>query len=96
MFEVIYMKADFEPWWMFDGWEKEVLLRQSFQSQLDAEHYLKQLLSEFREKFENEQQKKQCFYAFWTEEERHFCEACDDALQIYHGVFILLNGKPFV
>lgn len=88
------MKADFEPWWMFEGWEEEVLSRQSFQTQLDAEYHLNELLLKFRKKYENEQQKKQCFYAFWSEEEQHFCEACDDALQIYHGLFILFNGKP--
>ena len=30
MFEVIYMKAEFEPWWMFDGWEETILSRHSF------------------------------------------------------------------
>ena len=24
MFEVIYMKADYEPWWMFEGWEEMI------------------------------------------------------------------------
>ena len=24
MYEVIYMKADYEPWWMFEGWEEMI------------------------------------------------------------------------
>lgn len=96
MYEVIYMKAEFEPWWMFDGWEDEVLSRESFMNKADADHHLNELLMKFRTKYQHEQQKKECFYAFWCDEERSFCEACDDDLQIFHGVFILLNGKPIV
>lgn len=96
LYEVVYMKAEYEPWWMFDGWEEEIQSRQSFKTQVDAECYLNELLMNFRMKFENEQQKKQCFYAFWSENEQQFCEACDEALQIYHGLFILCNGKPIV
>ncbi|MET0960338.1 MAG: DUF1033 family protein, partial [Psychrobacillus psychrotolerans] len=25
MFEVIYMKADYEPWWLFEGWEQHIV-----------------------------------------------------------------------
>ena len=25
MFEIIYMKADFEPWWAFEGWEEHII-----------------------------------------------------------------------
>ncbi len=30
MFEVIYMKADYEPWWMFEEWEETIRSRHSF------------------------------------------------------------------
>ena len=89
------MRAEFEPWWMFDGWEDDVLLREKFDCILAAENRLNEHLNSFRTKFKHEQQKKQCFYAFWSEEERSFCEACDDELQIFHGLFILCNGKPW-
>lgn len=94
LYEVIYMKAEFEPWWMFDGWETGILLRESFDNKIDADSRLNEHLMKFRLKFKHEQQKKQCFYAFWSEEEKTFCEACDDDLQIFHGLFILFNGEP--
>lgn len=95
MFEVIYMKAEFEPWWMFDGWEETILSRHSFDEILEAREYMENMLLEMRAKYENENMKNQCFYAFWTAEERQFCEACDDDLQIFHGVMLFFEGKPY-
>lgn len=96
LYEVIYMKADFEPWWMFDGWEETVISRQSFNDLNNAINYLDEQLMEFRKRFKNENMQKQYCYAFWTEEEKQFCEACDDDLQIFHGLFLLYKGKPYI
>lgn len=86
------MKADYEPWWMFDGWEESVLTRQCFTDINEANQCLHDLLSEFREKYCHEKMQKNC-YAFWSEEEKLYCEGCDDDLQIFHGVFLLREGK---
>ena len=90
------MKAEFEPWWMFDGWEENVLLRHAFEEIQEAKECLEETLATLREKYPNESIKKDCFFAFWTEDEKSFCEACDEDLQIYHGVLLLCEGKPFV
>lgn len=95
MFEVIYMKADYEPWWLFEGWEETILSRHTFQEVSEAKAYLEKTLQSFRVKYENEQMKKECFYAFWTEQEKHFCEACDDDSQIFHGIITFCEGEPF-
>ena len=95
MFEVIYMKAEFEPWWMFEEWEEMVLSRHSFENILEAKKHLENMLQNFRAKYENEAMKKDCFYAFWTEDEKSFCEACDNDLQIYHGIILLREGNPY-
>lgn len=95
MYEVIYMKADFEPWWMFEGWEDEVLSRQKFVDECNAINFLEETLSKLRVKYQNESQKKNCFFAFWSENEKILCEACSDDLQIYHGIILLYEGKPY-
>lgn len=95
MFEVIYMKAEFEPWWMFEEWEEMVLSRRSFENIVEAKKHLENMLQNFRTKYDNEAMKKECFYAFWTEDEKSFCEACDNDLQIYHGIILLFEGKPY-
>ena len=94
MFEVIYVKADYEPWWMFEGWEEMIRRRQSFNEVSAARVYVKDLLSELRSKHEHESMKKDCFYAFWTKGENSFCEGCDEDLQLYHGVILMKDGKP--
>lgn len=96
MYEVIYMKADYEPWWMFDGWEEDIQEVFKFPTKEEADQYLKRLMQEFRMKYPHEKIGKECFYAFWTDEEQYFCDACDDALQIFHGLFITYEGKPIV
>ncbi|BAQ11019.1 hypothetical protein OXB_2548 [Bacillus sp. OxB-1] len=93
MYEVIYMKADYEPWWMFEGWEEKVRHRQSFDNSEEATDYFERLLHEFRGKYENEAVKKEVFYAFWTEREKVFCEGCDEDLQVYHGIMLLLQKE---
>ena len=95
MYEVIYMKADFEPWWMFEGWEEDVLSRQTFVDECNAINFLEETLSNLRVKYQNESKKKNCFFAFWSENEKINCEACSDDLQIYHGIILLFEGKPY-
>jgi hypothetical protein len=40
--------------------------------------------------------KKNCFFAFWSENEKLSCEACSDDLQIFHGIILLFEGKPLI
>ncbi len=94
MNEIIYMKAGYEPWWMFSGWEEYIIEKQVFTSDKEASDYLESLLSKFRNTYPNEEKQKGACWAFWTEDEQEFCEACDDDLQTFHGVIWLKNGKP--
>lgn len=89
MYDVIYMKADYEPWWMFDGWEETICSRHTFESLQEAEAFLKVTLATFRQQYECEAVKKDCFYAFWSECEKVFCEGCDEDLQLYHGIIFM-------
>lgn len=94
MYEVIYMKADFEPWWLFEGWEEQIVERKSFEEVDQVKIHLEGLLSEFRVKYTHEATKNGAFWAFWSEDEKEYCIPCDDVLQIYHGILILKDGEP--
>lgn len=94
MYEVIYMKAEYEPWWLFEGWEETIQQTIRCHTMSEAQAVLVKLIEGFRTKYEREMLKDECFYAFWTEEERIFCEGCDEDLQIFHGAFITKSGKP--
>ncbi|WP_075617791.1 DUF1033 family protein [Paenisporosarcina indica] len=95
MNEIIYMKAEYEPWWMFSGWEKTIIEKNVFTTDREAKNYLDSLLTKFRNAYPNESKQKGACWAFWTEDEQQFCEACDDDLQTYHGILWLKDGKPF-
>ena len=86
MYQIIYMKADYEPWWMFEGWEENIVKKSQFESELDFQKSLDETLTAFRKKYEHEQCKEGKYYAFWTDDEREYCEACEDDIQIYHGI----------
>jgi hypothetical protein len=94
VYEIVYMKADYEPWWMFEDWEKMIQYRKAFSTAKDAHNYLHDLKKEFGEKYTHYEERKNCFFAYWTESERFFCEGCDDDMQIFHGIITLTDGKP--
>ncbi|MGR6897145.1 DUF1033 family protein [Rummeliibacillus sp. TYF-LIM-RU47] len=86
MYKVIYMKADYEPWWQFDGWEQTIQSVKEFDDLAEAKKYLEKILTNFENKFPFKAMKKERFWAFWSEDEIEFCEACDEDIQTYHGV----------
>ncbi|MBU0904813.1 MAG: DUF1033 family protein [Planococcaceae bacterium] len=94
MNEIIYMKAGYEPWWLFSGWEEYIVEKKTFSTDDEARKYLEIILEKFRNSYPYERSEKGPFWAFWTEDEQEFCEACDDDLQTYHGVLWFKNGSP--
>lgn len=86
MFEIIYMKADYEPWWTFEGWEEHIVEKVLFEQENEARDYLNQKLEEFRSNFPLEKEKDDKYWAFWSIKEQCFCDSCDEDLQIYHGI----------
>lgn len=91
MFKLIYMKADYEPWWQFEGWEEMVV--ETFLFNTEEEYYqgVEKVLTQFREKYNNEVIQKGKYIAFWNDSEAEYCEACDEDVQIYHGIILDSN-----
>lgn len=88
MYRIIYMKADFEPWWQFEGWESNIVTKYEFQTEEEFQKGLDKILSQFRSQYEHEESKEGKYFAFWSDVEKHYCEACDDEAQIYHGIIL--------
>ncbi|HWL24057.1 MAG TPA: DUF1033 family protein [Ureibacillus sp.] len=87
-YKLIYMKADYEPWWLFEGWEEYIVSTESFESEEALDAALLNKLIQYREKYPHEKNKEQKYYAFWTDEESEYCEACEEDTQIYHGIIV--------
>lgn len=89
MYTILYMKADYEPWWKFDGWQEYIVTNESYETKLQFEQALQKKLKEFRSLYELEESKEGKYWAFWSEEESFYCEACDDDVQLYHGIIAI-------
>lgn len=89
------MKADYEPWWQFEGWESTIVSTFLCETEKEFQERLDETLVDFRQKFEHEASKEDRYYAFWTEEEREYCDACEDDIQIFHGIIVnhLMDNK---
>ncbi|RHW37693.1 DUF1033 family protein [Lysinibacillus yapensis] len=85
VYKIIYMKAEYEPWWKFDGWEEQIVFTKEFLSEKEFQQCLAHTLAEFRKQYKYES-KKNNYFAFWKDEERVYCEACEDDIQVYHGI----------
>lgn len=94
MHEIIYMRADYEPWWMFDDWEDKVVTRRKFSAADSARNYLAELKTDFSLRFSEHEERDAAFTSYWNEEEMEYCEKCEEDLQIFHGLIWLVNGKP--
>ncbi|MBB4826032.1 hypothetical protein HNO89_003269 [Sporosarcina luteola] len=94
MYEIIYMKADYEPWWMFDDWRTTVVTAQTFREKEEAAAYFYDLYTKLNSEHEFNEKRKNCFFTFWSETERVYCEGCDECLQLYHGIIVLHDGVP--
>ncbi|WP_285841637.1 DUF1033 family protein [Psychrobacillus sp. MER TA 171] len=86
MYEVIYMKADYEPWWAFEGWEEFIMEKAEFEHEDQARSFLEKKLTELRGKFPKEEMRNNKYWAFWSVKEQCYCESCEDDLQIFHGI----------
>lgn len=91
MYEIIYMKADYEPWWAFEGWEEFIMEKVIFDKEEEARSFLEKKLNDLRGKFPKEEMRNDKYWAFWSVKEQCYCESCEDDLQIFHG--IIFNVK---
>ena len=67
---------------------RTLLFVKQFETEEACNLQLEELLSQFRTKYDHEESREETYYAFWSEEERHYCDACDDDSQIYHGIIV--------
>lgn len=87
MYHVIYMKADYEPWYQFEGWQTMIEDRWTFETEDQAQDFFVHKVSEFRTQYPYSKEKNGS-YAFWNVKDVCYCEDCEDDLQIYHGLLL--------
>jgi len=58
MYTILYMKADYEPWWKFEGWEAFIQTKETFDTKEQFEQALQRKLNQFRSAYEHEASKE--------------------------------------
>jgi hypothetical protein len=91
--KIIQTKGESEPWWFFDDWRKDITAVFECESKSDTiDQYVKKI-GELKKDFTYLKHKNYHTVAFWNPSEKVFCEACDDDLQIYHGLIIMCDDN---
>lgn len=89
MHEVIYVKSFYEPWWMLEGWEQDIVERKSFSTIEEAIRFKKELAEMLRTTFPEHKKKGEDFDVYWEKGDLEYCPDCEEDLQVYHGIIQL-------
>ncbi|MGX7419686.1 DUF1033 family protein [Carnobacterium gallinarum] len=94
MYQVIALYGEYEPWWFFEDWKEEIISFEEFDSFPAALQNYQEKYNQLQLKFVNHVTKKHYLTAFWNEEEKRYCEDCEDDLQLFHSVMLLKEEQP--
>lgn len=92
MYQVVKLYGDFEPWWLLEGWEEDIVMCQTFDNYAQADAYYREEWQSLSKKFPKVEDKSEKMSVFWNPEEQRWCEECDEFLQQYHSLLILENA----
>lgn len=93
MYQVAVLKADYEGWWLFEGWQEELTEARHFSSEEAMLDYYWKLVERMMENFHSYQTGKYDLMAFYNACELEYCEECEEDLQIYYTPICLKNDE---
>ncbi|MGM0215395.1 DUF1033 family protein [Enterococcus sp. AZ109] len=93
MYQVITMYGDNEPWWFFEDWKEDITEEKQFDNFDEAEKYFDERWEALSQDYTYHNTKKNYLSAFWNEEDERWCEECDDYLQQYWGLALLMDNQ---
>lgn len=91
MYQVIEIYGDNEPWWFFDNWQKDIILKEEFSDFAAAKTFFEAQTQELHGGYVHEKGREPFLRAFWNDGDLRWCEECDDDLQQYKGLMLLKN-----
>lgn len=93
MYQVFQTKGEYEPWWFFEDWQTLITEKHSFMDFKEALSLYQELETKLTEKYPSYRTKRPYLTAFWDNEEKAYCDACSDDIQIYYGVMLLKDDQ---
>ncbi|MDE8562394.1 DUF1033 family protein [Anoxybacillus rupiensis] len=92
---ILITEGEVEPWYFLDGWEKQIKEQKQFTNSKEAMAQYKALVEAHRQRFDHYQIKGSSIACFWNDGEEVYCEACDEFLQVYHGILLFYQDRLF-
>jgi hypothetical protein len=92
---VIITEGDCEPWYFLEGWKEQIKERFTFNNKKDAIYKYVELIKCYHKRFQRYEKRGLSIVCFWNEGEEVYCEACDDYLQVFHGILFFNNDAVF-
>ena len=96
MYQVVEMKGDLEPWWFLEGWQEDIISTKEFENFYDALKYYKKLWFAMEETFPSYISRSSVMTAFWNQEDKHWCEECDDTCRSINRLLFWMIGRKFL
>jgi len=95
MYEVVIVKADYEGWWLFEGWQEEIIKRHPFKAKEDMISGYESIIKQMKEDYNSYVTGKYGMHAFFNACEIEFCEDCDEDIQIYYTPIMTENNELY-
>lgn len=89
MYQVIKVTSMNEPWWFFEGWRDEIDKLERFEDFERALNFYKVEWHKLSVTYDEYDSRKNLLAAFWNVGEFVWCDACDESLQLFHGLMLL-------
>lgn len=89
MHEIVYIKSFYEPWWMLEGWEQDIVERKKFTSIIEATRFRNEIAEKLKIDFPEHKTKGEEFDVYWLIGDTAYCPDCEEDLQVYHGIIWL-------
>ena len=68
MFKIVILRADYEGWWLFEGWQEDIIRQFSYESETAMKEAYRDLIQKMKEQFHSFKEGKYSLLAFF-----HFC-----------------------
>lgn len=93
MYEVVIVKADYEGWWLFEGWQDDIVKRHPYDDPGAMIQGYNQLIDTMKAEYNSYITGKYDLHAFFNACEIEFCEDCDEDVQIYYTPMMTQNNE---
>jgi len=96
MFHIVIIKADYEGWWLFDGWQDDITERYTFQNEVEMKFKYDELINDMKKTYHSFKKGKHEMVAFFNGCDLEYCDDCGEDIQIYYTPIMLKDNEVYM